>query len=188
MNIEVTDQSLPSPSSHCPQAPSPPINHPCKNHLYSSLCPYAITMSVNSFITVSAHLFISCNALRSFGFSKPCSSENLKVEINISSFNDLIDHFITNEVTKHACVVSVPVKIPSIDSNDNPAVQEALIVLLKLSYVLILAFGHFFPSISQPSLEILLPRKTRHFFYLVTKPTRQGLAPVSRLGNFQHGG
>lgn len=59
---------------------------------------------------------------------------------------------------------SVPVKIPSIDSNDNPAVQEALIVLLKLSYVLILAFGHFSPSISQPSLEmILLPRNTRHF-------------------------
>ena len=58
---------------------------------------------------------------------------------------------------------SVPVKIPSIDSNDNPAVQEALIILLKLSHVLILAFGHVSPSISKPSLKILLPRNTRHF-------------------------
>ena len=174
------NHSLPLPLTV--PTPSPTIHHPCKNHLYSSLCPYAITMSVNSFITVSAHLFISCNALRSFGFSKPCSSENLKDKINISwssfnRFNNLVDHLIMNEVLyqiPNTC--SVPVKIPSIDSNDNPAVQEALIVLFKLSYVLILAFGHFSPSISQPSLEkILLPRNTRHFLLSNQAiPTRLG--------------
>ena len=69
-------------------------------------------------------------------------------------------------------------KIPSIDSNDNPAIYEALIVLLKLSYVFILAFGHFSPSISKPSLKILLPRNTRHLL-----SNRAGFAPVSSLGN-----
>lgn len=65
-----------TPQLHKPLLPSPLFVH----YLYSSLCPYAITMSVNSFITVSAHLFISCSALRSFGFSKPWPSENLKLQ------------------------------------------------------------------------------------------------------------
>lgn len=40
----------------------------------------------------------------------------------------------------------VPVEISSIDANNNPTIQKALIVLLELSYVLILAFGHCAPD------------------------------------------
>lgn len=40
----------------------------------------------------------------------------------------------------------VPVEISSIDANNNPTIQKALIVLLELSYVLILAFGHCTPD------------------------------------------
>lgn len=45
--------------------------------LYSSLCPYAITMSSSSSITVWAHLFIRWRARLSLGLAKLCFSENL---------------------------------------------------------------------------------------------------------------
>lgn len=45
--------------------------------LYSSLCPYASTMSWNDRMTVCAAQVISCSARSSFGFSNPYLSANL---------------------------------------------------------------------------------------------------------------
>ena len=49
--------------------------------LYSSLCPYASTMSLNDFITVCAAHVISWSARSSFGFSNPYLSANLNRQI-----------------------------------------------------------------------------------------------------------
>ena len=126
---------LPHPSASQTLLPPPPP--PFVHYLYSSLCPYAITMSVNSFITISAHLFISCSALRSFGFSKPWPSENLSYDKSERNEVKPSSDFVKNIFAR------VPVKISSIYSNNDPAVHKALIVLLELFYIFIFTFRHF---------------------------------------------
>ena len=37
----------------------------------------------------------------------------------------------------------VPMEVSSVDPNDNPTIQKALVVLLKLPNVFILAFCHY---------------------------------------------
>ena len=124
-----------TPQLHKPLPPLPSLLF--VHYLYSSLCPYAITMSVNSFITVSAHLFISCSALRSFGFSKPWPSENLSYDKSERNEVKPSSDFVKNIFAR------VPVKISSIYSNNDPAVHKALIVLLELFYIFIFTFCHF---------------------------------------------
>jgi len=69
------------------------------------------------------------------------------------------------------------VKIPSIDSNNNPTIQKTLIVLLKLPNVLILAFGHFIREYFSSIIHArILPRSSRHLDSLVATPKQQGLA------------
>lgn len=46
-------------------------------NLYSSLIPYAMTMSGCSFMTALAAAFMRSSALRSFGFSNSYFAENL---------------------------------------------------------------------------------------------------------------
>ena len=118
-----------TPQLHKPLPPLPSLLF--VHYLYSSLCPYAITMSVNSFITVSAHLFISCSALRSFGFSKPWPSENLSYDKSERNEVKPLSDFVKN-IFAH-----VPVKISSIYSNNDPAVHKALIVLFKPFYIFV---------------------------------------------------
>lgn len=48
------------------------------SYLYSSLIPYAITMSGSSFRTALAAAFMRSIPRRSFGFSKAYLSENLR--------------------------------------------------------------------------------------------------------------
>ena len=122
---------------HPSASQTPPPSLLFVHYLYSSLCPYAITMSVNSFITVSAHLFISCSALRSFGFSKPWPSENLSYDKSERNEVKPSSDFVKNIFAR------VPVKISSIYSNNDPAVHKALIVLLELFYIFIFTFCHF---------------------------------------------
>lgn len=52
-----------------------------QSNLYSSLCPYAITMSPNSLITAEAQQVIRLRARSSFGLLNLCTSANLIARI-----------------------------------------------------------------------------------------------------------
>lgn len=129
--------------------------------LYSSLSPYAATISVNSSMQISAHLFISARACSSQGFVKQCSLENLSHEREREAREVSEEKTRKEGVSEkenaawdamfkfYECFSGLlaynksPVKRSPIDSNDKPRVGEQGIRHLELLHILILAFRHF---------------------------------------------
>jgi hypothetical protein len=94
-----------------------------RRYLYSSLIPYAITISGNSARTAFAAAFMRSSARRSFGFSKAYLFENLAVHQNQSSIS---------RSRRDALVES-----SSVDSHHDPRVWEEQVGLLEGLYVFI---------------------------------------------------
>jgi hypothetical protein len=86
-------------------------------YLYSSLIPYAITISGCSVITALAAAFMRSNARRSFGFSNACLAENLS--------------FIRDFYRLDRGGLDILVEASSIDADHDPGVGEENIWLFK---------------------------------------------------------